>query len=174
MFMYNSAIGTRLGVSYRKHLAVIPQAFSPFDLSDLSVWYKADAITGLSDGDPVTEWADSSGNANNLTSSANGTIDPTYLVSSIGGLPGISFPGTNGRSLQKTSTPPGVTTNFTVVIVGQITGGLDREFFEMGTNDRLRFSRDKVLWVTANNPTLAYTPIMSIPRYSVFSKAAGG
>ena len=39
-------------------------AFSPISIAGLQVWLKADAITGLANGDPVAAWSDSSGNGN--------------------------------------------------------------------------------------------------------------
>ncbi len=60
--------------------------FSPTDIADLSAWLKADALTGLSDGDPVTNWPDESGNGNNATQATSG-IAPVYKESIVNGLP---------------------------------------------------------------------------------------
>jgi len=51
-------------------------------------WWKADAITGLEDGDPVGTWPDSSGNGNDLTQSI-ASKKPTYYVNVKNGLPGV-------------------------------------------------------------------------------------
>lgn len=45
----------------------------PSDLSNLWGWYKADAITGKSDGDSVGTWSDESGNSRTMTLSTGGT-----------------------------------------------------------------------------------------------------
>lgn len=69
-------------------------AFSPDDISGLVVWLKADAITGLVDGDPVTTWEDSSSANNDATEATN---KPTYKTNIINGKPVIRFDGTNDK-----------------------------------------------------------------------------
>ncbi len=56
---------------------------------DLVCWLKADALTGMSNGDPVTIWPDSSDNAINFTGGYLGdsTNVPTYASSAINGMP---------------------------------------------------------------------------------------
>lgn len=53
-------------------------------------WWKADAITGLEDGDPVGTWVDSGENGNDLTQSDNAE-KPTYKINIKNGLPAILF-----------------------------------------------------------------------------------
>jgi len=65
----------------------------------LSGWYKADAITGLSDGAAVTSWVDSSGRGNTLTQ-ATAAAQPSYETNEINSLPVVrfdkdAFPGDN-------------------------------------------------------------------------------
>lgn len=62
--------------------------FLPTDLSGLDVWLKADAITGLSDSDPVTSWVDSSGNSNTASALSD---SPVYHASAINSLPAVEF-----------------------------------------------------------------------------------
>ncbi len=64
--------------------------FSPTDLSGLLGWWKADSLA-LSDTDPVTTWADSSGNGNNA-GGANGVL---YRTNQINGLPAVFFDGSD-------------------------------------------------------------------------------
>ncbi|MGB0141519.1 MAG: hypothetical protein ACPF8W_00445 [Luminiphilus sp.] len=65
--------------------------WTPADLpAGLAGWYKADAITGLSDGDPVDSWVDSSGNGNTLTQSTSGA-KPTYETEELNSLPIVRF-----------------------------------------------------------------------------------
>lgn len=61
----------------------------PDDISGLAMWWKADAIGGLSDGDPVSTWADSSGNSRDLTQT--GTARPTYKTGILNSLPVVRF-----------------------------------------------------------------------------------
>lgn len=56
----------------------------------LKLWLKADAIVGLSNGDPVPTWTDSSGNSNTATSA--GPTDLIYRTNAINTtLPAVSF-----------------------------------------------------------------------------------
>ncbi len=66
--------------------------FSPSDLAGLKIWLKADAIVGLSDGDPVTTWSDSSGNGYDATQSSSG-LKPLYKTSVVNGKPVVRFDG---------------------------------------------------------------------------------
>lgn len=66
--------------------------FTPTDVSDLQFWFDADAITGLSDTDPVAQWDDESGNARHATQ-ATGTAQPTYRTNVLNSLPVVRFDG---------------------------------------------------------------------------------
>lgn len=61
----------------------------PFS-SGLAAWYKADAIAGLSDGDAVSSWVDSSGNGNTATQ-ATPANQPTWKTSIVNGKPVVRF-----------------------------------------------------------------------------------
>lgn len=65
----------------------------PDNLADLRAWYKADAITGLSDGDPVSTWSDSSGGGYDLTQTS--TARPLYQTATLNGLPVVEFDGSD-------------------------------------------------------------------------------
>jgi hypothetical protein len=58
---------------------------------DLQLWLVADEITGLADGDPLSTWADDSGNGRDATQS--GGKRPTYQTNEINGLPVVRFDG---------------------------------------------------------------------------------
>jgi hypothetical protein len=62
----------------------------PTDFAGLRAWYKADAITGLLDGDPVASWTDSSGNGFTL-SNATTAQRPVYKANMLNGLPIVRF-----------------------------------------------------------------------------------
>ena len=65
--------------------------WTPEELSSQTVgWYKADIITGKSDGDEVDSWTDSSGESNTLTQTASGA-DPIYKTNIINSLPVLRF-----------------------------------------------------------------------------------
>jgi hypothetical protein len=67
----------------------------PATISGLTFWVKADAITGLSDGNSLATWTDQSGNGYNAT--ASGTAEPTYKVNILNGLPVVRFNGSSNR-----------------------------------------------------------------------------
>ncbi len=58
------------------------------------MWLKADAITGLNDGDSITTWSDSSGNSNDATQST-GSKKPVYKTSQVNSQPVIRCDGTD-------------------------------------------------------------------------------
>lgn len=65
--------------------------WTPEELSSQTVgWYKADIITGKSDGDEVDSWTDSSGESNTLTQTQSGA-DPIYKTNIINSLPVLRF-----------------------------------------------------------------------------------
>ena len=68
--------------------------FSPASISGLQLWYKADAITALNDGDPLATWTDQSGNGRNATQ-ASATIKPLYKTNILNGMAGVLFDGVN-------------------------------------------------------------------------------
>jgi hypothetical protein len=78
-----------------------------------TAWYKADAITGLSDGDSVSAWADQSGNGYDLA--AYGT-PPVYKAGTLNSLPVVWFSANQMRSPAFTGSQP-----MTVFLVGMTT-----------------------------------------------------
>lgn len=71
----------------------IPSAnFTPLRIPGCKVWLKANSLS-LSDGDPVSTWPDSSGNANDVTGVT--TTRPLYKTGIINGLPSVLFDGTD-------------------------------------------------------------------------------
>jgi hypothetical protein len=71
-------------------LSIRTTAFSPANLSGLSLWLKADAGVTLS-GSNVTAWADQSGNGKNAVGAST---FPTLQSNAINGLPAIRFNNT--------------------------------------------------------------------------------
>jgi hypothetical protein len=66
----------------------------PSDIAGLIIHLDASAIAGLSDGDPVTTWADSGPNGYNPTQATSGNR-PLYRTAGINGRPALEFDGTN-------------------------------------------------------------------------------
>ena len=66
--------------------------------SALAVWFKADAITGLTNGSPISIWPDLTGNGFNALQllAAN---QPTFVTNAINGFPAVRFNSTNSTYL---------------------------------------------------------------------------
>lgn len=116
-------------------------AFSPSDISGLLLWLKADAIVGLSDGDPVSTWEDSGPIGNDFSEAL--TIRPTYKTNILNGLPAVRFDGVNDRLLKSgggsifgASAHP--YSFFAVVILQGSPSAYDAVFIDGGGSDGLR------------------------------------
>jgi len=72
-------------------------AWTPASLSSLRVWFDADSLTGLSDGDAMSSWSDSSGNGNNVANT-QATLKPTYETNELNGKPVVRFYNSSGFS----------------------------------------------------------------------------
>lgn len=96
--------------------------WEPSDASTgLLVWLKADAITGLVDGDPVNTWLDSSGLGN---SAAKGAYNaPTYETNELNGLPVVRFSAAGSQALRVTYTSSGIHAGSATFIMARMTGG---------------------------------------------------
>jgi Concanavalin A-like lectin/glucanases superfamily/Glycosyl hydrolases family 2, sugar binding domain/Glycosyl hydrolases family 2/Glycosyl hydrolases family 2, TIM barrel domain len=81
--------------------------------STLAVWFKADAITGLADGQGVETWEDSSGNGYDATQAVSGQ-QPAYVAGAINGLPAVRF-NSAGQHYMAFNRP--VQGDFTMIIV---------------------------------------------------------
>ena len=134
---------------------------------NLSGWYQADAITGLSDGAAVTSWSDSSGRGNTLTQTVT-NAQPTYETNELNSLPIVRFdkdasPGDNllladlGGSFE-----PGTGDFFVALVVKFITSSSTAQFFmskaDSGTQGLNMFIsgsdlffRPQTLGITTNN-----------------------
>lgn len=69
-------------------------------VANLRQWVKADAILGLSDGDPLATWEDQS--INNLDFTASGAERPTYNTNVQNGLPAVNLTSTSGVGMHGT------------------------------------------------------------------------
>lgn len=77
------------------------------------LWYKADAIVGLNDGDKVSQWNDSSGNNNHAVQSAEAN-KPIYKTNILNGFPVVRFDG-NDDYMKFTTALSTIRTAFFVV-----------------------------------------------------------
>lgn len=84
-----------------------------------TLWLKADAITGLNDGDPVTTWEDSSANGYDATQ-ATGANKPTYQTDELNGKPVLRFDGTDDW-METAAFSGGELANTTIFVVAKKT-----------------------------------------------------
>jgi hypothetical protein len=92
-----SAVKSLLGaIIYSRQVGPVAP-IQPDEIEGLALWLKADAISGLSDGDPVALWEDSWGN-NDASQSAS-VQRPTYKTEQQNGLPVVEFDAANATSL---------------------------------------------------------------------------
>lgn len=66
--------------------------------SELKAWFRADAITGLNDGDAVATWSDSSGNGFSATQGTAG-LRPVFKTNILNGLPAVRFTRSSAHRL---------------------------------------------------------------------------
>lgn len=112
-----------------------------------TAWYKADAITGLTDGAQIASWVDSSGNGLSATQ-ATGIGRPLYRTGLMNGLPVAEF--LSSDSLGSPVSGSLITEGFIGVIQRTVTGTIDtildsstggRKFF-IQANDTLRLAAE--------------------------------
>jgi hypothetical protein len=85
------------------------------------VWFKADAITGLTNGAAVASWPDSTGNGYDASQAGAGR-QPTWITNAMNGKPVVRFNSANSTSLAL-SRP--IKDDFTIVCVFQSAQGLN-------------------------------------------------
>ncbi len=90
--------------------------------ADMEVWYKADAITGLSDGDLLTAWPDSSGNGY-VTNQPISTHAPAYKTGIVNGKPVVRFSATRGDAV-RSSAPTSASDQTLFVVLKPNSGSL--------------------------------------------------
>lgn len=85
----------------------------------LKTWFSADSMTGLTNGQPVADWPDLSGNSDDAAQAIS-TLQPTYVVDALNGLPVVRFNASNSNAL---AFPRPVQDDFTIFCVFRSTQG---------------------------------------------------
>ena len=120
-------------------------AFSPADIANLEAWYDASRITGLSDSDPVTTWADASSNGRDLAQVAA----PTYRTSAgPAGKPSVYF----DTDYMKTGSAGLIAQPFSVLLLIQAPLGTDAKYAadSRDTSNRFYFYQSATEQIFAN------------------------
>ncbi len=118
--------------------------FAPSDLSNLSLWLKADSL-GLTDGASVSSWTDSSGNNHNATQVTT-NAQPIFKTNILGGKPVIRFDGINDELSESLSVS---NTNYTVFLVAKSTASAGSFHIAVGYGN----GSDGTLWMGQFNST---------------------
>lgn len=101
VIIYNSALSDTDRNKVEAYLATkwgISRAASsgtPTSISGCRLWLRADAITGLSDTNPVECWKDESGYAHDFDMRRTTSVTPLYRTNLYNGLPAVRFDGGN-------------------------------------------------------------------------------
>jgi len=90
--------------------------------STLTAWFKADALTGISNGDAVDNWADLSGKGHNAVQILSNRC-PTYMAEAMNGHPVIRFNAVDSSYL---AFPRPIQDDFTIILVYQSNQGLGK------------------------------------------------
>lgn len=106
--------GRDIGVNVTGKLTTTATSLTPDNATTatLYLWLKADAITGLNDGDAVDTWTKSGGIASDATQSTAG-FRPVYKTNIINTLPVVRFDGSDDKLLGSGSN----TSSKTIIIV---------------------------------------------------------
>ena len=136
LFVEGAMMHRRAFVVIKANEAATP-ARTPADITGLALWFDASKITGLSDGDAVTAWADSSINARNAVNKV-GTV--TYETNVINSLPVVRLAADGGLATDAFAWGSDKVTLF--VVTALATGGTKVvcEFAPTGGNNGAGYS----------------------------------
>jgi hypothetical protein len=114
LILLANTMATKAANLKTKILTNLYLAAEPNELTGLQLWLKADGITGLNDGDPISTWSDESGQGNHATQATAG-LKPLYKVNILNGKPAVRFDGINDYLNAHTLLFPPTATVFAVV-----------------------------------------------------------
>jgi hypothetical protein len=88
---------------------------------DLIAGFRADTITGLSDGDPVATWPDTESGSSRDATQGTGAAQPTYKI--VNGIPMVRLDGGDHMLAHAVATAMAAETSCTIFVVSRNTGG---------------------------------------------------
>lgn len=136
-----------MGQILHRRKAFRTAGFDPDSISGLVLWFDANDLSAVGDGNPVGTWSDKSSSGNDAT--ATTTQRPLYKSNGIGtGLPSVLFDGTDDRmSLGSTQVVSGGGTMFAVY--KKVTSGAYAiPLGGAGVQSCLDFSDGDYYWIT--------------------------
>ncbi len=133
-----SSLGANRYFQFKANFKIIevgetPTIPEPDSIPGLALWLKADAITGVSDGQKISTWNDSSGNNRNF-SQGTSSRQPTYETNELNGLPVIRF---IGSSIQTMTNSTNFSAPVTVIYMVRQTGGYNNRMLSGLSNNWL-------------------------------------
>lgn len=115
--------GGAIGTTTRSVTVDVPTAGGgagePGSIPGLSLWLRADGLTGSADGEPLAVWPDASGACHHATQ-ATASKRPTFRAAQVAGLPAVSFDGSDDGMV----TPVDPTKATTIVAVYASSNGM--------------------------------------------------
>ena len=128
---------SRNGTNTLKITATSNNGFNPISLGGLKAWYKADALVGINNGDPVTLWPDSSGLGFNASLLGGYGPSPTYVASDslLNNKPSVYLDGTAAFSCNSITSM----SSFTLYSVNWQTGYGEVACLQDGAGGRFGF-----------------------------------
>jgi hypothetical protein len=111
---------------------------TPTTFSGLQNWFKADVLA-LNDSDPVSSWADSSGNSNTLTGTT--TTRPLFKTNQYNSLPCVRYDGTDDFLIKTNNFAATAGTAITSLFVGKCTKNDSAVFGNAASTSQMRQRR---------------------------------
>ncbi|MBO9610639.1 MAG: DUF4832 domain-containing protein [Paenibacillaceae bacterium] len=122
--------------------------------ADQVLWLKADSITGLNNGDNVSAFADSSGNANHAVQNTSAK-QPKYYANVVNGKAAVRFDGTDDYMSMGSPASLNLQNDATIITVAKSQGTAVRGIY--GRGEALRISSSDTaarLWVRNTSHTV--------------------
>jgi hypothetical protein len=122
--------------------------WAPTDVANCEMWLAADNLSGLNDGDPVSTWADASGN--NRDGVVAGANRPVYKTNILNGKPVVRFDGVD--DYMPFSNWVARTSRTVFIVVKRATAGSgNRYLLQFGSTSALLYSPGNSSWVWSTN-----------------------
>lgn len=163
---YTIGIADISDTNHAEHLSITgPGGIGTIDgTSSLALWLRADAITGMNDGDPLSIWFDQSGNWHNAIQPYL-SLSPIYrnnTASNINGFPVLDFNADNAVLPHTTFNHSGQFTLLTVYAIPNVrTTNSSKRIFSAPSGTQRDNAEGLYIWESSSGPVapkLVYSP----------------